>query len=220
MYDRLYGLFGEDKLNILADKKILLVGVGGVGSGVFEVLIRSGIKNITIIDFDTYEKSNLNRQLNSLEDVIGKKKVEVMKKHAKMINPSINVIALDEYLKEDSDIDLKEFDFIIDACDSVNAKAMLIEKAFANNVRIITSLGVGNRVNPTQFTITKLDKVTSDPLGKKLRNYLKKANFNEEVIVLASKEVPIKSNPVSSYIAVSLTAGILIADYVIKELLK
>ncbi|MBR4230903.1 MAG: ThiF family adenylyltransferase [Bacilli bacterium] len=219
MYDRLKGLFG-DKLDFLAKKNILLVGVGGVGSSVFEVLIRSGIKNITIIDFDKYELSNINRQLNSNIEVIGKNKVDVLKEHANKINPDIKVESLITFLDENTNIDIKKYDYIIDACDSIKAKVLLVLACKKYNKKLICSLGVGNRVNPKSLEITTLKKTVNDPLGKKFRHELNKEGFNDEVVVLSSKEVPIKSNPVSSYIGVSMTAGILIADYVIKDLIS
>ena len=215
MYERLNKLINYEKLSKV---NILLVGIGGVGSACFEVLIRSGIQNITIID--TYEESNLNRQLNSSIDVIGKKKVEVLYNHAKSINPNINLEVRDEYINLNSIIDYKKYDFIIDACDSIEAKILLITKADENNVRIISSLGVGNRVKPSDLSINTLNKTVNDPLGKKLRQNLRKINFYDDVVVVSSKELPIKKTPVSSYIGVSSYAGILLADYVIKEVIK
>ena len=110
MYERLNGLFNKNSLNILEKARILLVGVGGVGSVCFEVLIRSGIKNITIIDFDTYEESNLNRQLHSNINNIGKKKVDILKQYTTNINPEINVITRDEFIKSDSVIEYSNYE--------------------------------------------------------------------------------------------------------------
>lgn len=217
MYERIKDLLDLEKLKKV---NILLVGVGGVGSACFEVLIRSGVQNITIIDFDYYEESNLNRQLNSSINVIGKKKVEVLYNHAKEINKDINVEIRDEFIKKDSIIDYKKYDYIIDACDSIEAKILLITKADENNVRIISSLGVGNRVKPSDLSINTLNKTVNDPLGKKLRQNLRKIGFKSDVKVVSSKELPIKKTPVSSYIGVSSYAGILLADYVIKEVIN
>ncbi len=219
MYDRLKGLFGLTKLDNLAQKNILLVGVGGVGSAVFEVLIRSGIQKLTIIDFDKYEISNLNRQLNSSTKTINHSKVSVLKEHALEINPNICIEVLDTFFDEKTDLDFQPFDYIIDACDSIQAKVSLIEKCHALGKKIICSLGVGNRIEPQKLEITTLKKTVNDPLGAKLRHELNKIAFEGDVVVLSSKELPIKSHPVSSYIGVSMTAGILIADYVIKDLI-
>lgn len=220
MYDRLQGLFGQDKLNELASKNVLLVGVGGVGSAVFEVLIRSGVQKIAIVDFDQYEESNLNRQLNSNLQVIGASKVDVLKKHAFDINPHIIIDDYHLFLDEKTTFDYSKYDYIIDACDSIKAKVHLVLMAQKFHKKIICSLGVGNRMDPKMLEITTLKKTVNDPLGKKFRHALSKINYLDDVKVLSSKEIPIKSNPVSSYIGVSMTAGILIADYVIKDLLS
>jgi tRNA A37 threonylcarbamoyladenosine dehydratase len=217
MYERIKDLLDLEKLK---KANILLVGVGGVGSACFEVLIRSGVQNITIIDFDSYEDSNLNRQLNSNLNVIGKKKVEVLYNHAKSINKDINIEIRDEFLKKDSIINYKKYDYIIDACDSIEAKILLITKAYENDVKIVSSLGVGNRVNPSDLSINTLNKTVNDPLGKKLRQNLRKIGFKSDVKVVSSKELPIKKTPVSSFIGVSSYAGILLADFVIKEVVN
>ncbi|MBQ6840742.1 MAG: ThiF family adenylyltransferase [Bacilli bacterium] len=220
MYERLNGLFSKDQINILNTAKILLVGVGGVGSVCFEILIRSGIKNITVVDFDTYEESNINRQLHSNINVIGKNKVDVLKKYAQNISRDIKVTVINEFLNKDSNLNYDDYDYIIDACDSIGAKILLITKAKEYNKSIISSLGVGNRIDPTKLTINSLRKTTGDPLGKKLRHELNKIDFHDDVKVVSSCELPIKANPVSSYMSVSATAGILLADAVIKDLIN
>lgn len=218
MYERLNGLFSDNQINRLNETNILLVGVGGVGSVCFEILIRSGIKNITIIDFDTYEESNLNRQLHSNIDVIGCKKVDGLKKYAQNINKSINVVTINEFLNKESKLDYEKYDYIIDACDSIEAKVLLITKAKEYNKKIICALGVGNRVEPNKLSVNTLRKTIGDPLGKKLRHELNKISFEGDVKVISSSELPIKANPVSSYMSVSAYAGILLADAVIKDL--
>ena len=218
MYERLKGLLSDNQIDILNRANILLVGVGGVGSICFEILIRSGIKNITIIDFDTYEDSNLNSQLHANKSVINYKKVDVLKKYAENINPDICVTAIDEYLNKDSILNYRKYDYIIDACDSIEAKILLITQAQKYNKKIISSLGVGNRIDPTKLSISTLRKTTGDPLGKKLRHELNKIDFLDDVKVISSTEIPIKANPVSSYMSVSAVAGILLADAVIKDL--
>lgn len=221
MYDRLELLFGKENLDVLAKKHIILVGMGGVGSFCFEVLIRSGIKKLTIIDFDTYEESNLNRQLHSNQNTIGHKKVEVLKNYAKNINNNITVNALDMFIDESTNLDLSKYDYIIDAVDSLKAKMMLILKATEQNIPIISSLGMAGKVNPSDICITTLEKTYNDPLAKKLRIMLKKEDFKGKVKVVFSKELPQKSKRnLPSYISVTAYAGILLADTVIKDLIK
>lgn len=221
MEERLINLFGLKNLQKLKSKNILLVGIGGVGSFCFETLVRSGIENITVIDFDTYEESNLNRQLYALHSTIGLKKIDTAMQRAKDINPNVNIIIYDEFLDLNSNIDFSKYDYIIDACDSVPAKVNIILRAYKENVKIISSLGIGNRVKPDMVKISTLKESLKDPLGKKLNHYLvKKYNFLEDIPVVKSDEKPIKSNPISSYVCVTSIAGILLADFVIKDIIK
>ena len=220
MYDRLKGLFTEDNISKLNSINVLLVGVGGVGATCLEVLVRTGIKNITIVDYDTYEESNLNRQLHSNNLNIGSKKIEVLKKEMEAINPNIEVNAIDTFIDDKTNLNLRKFDYIIDACDSIKAKIYLITKANELGIKEISALGAGNRLDPSLMEITTLNKTTNDPLAKKLRYELKKINYNEKVMVASSKEIPIKSNPVSSYMPVASYSGMLLADYIIKDVIN
>lgn len=220
MYDRIINLFTQEKLDILKTKHVLIVGVGGVGSGAAECLVRSGVRNLSIIDFDNYEESNLNRQLHATRNVIGKAKVDVVKSHLLMIDNTLNINAYNMRLDKESKFDFSNIDYIIDACDSVDAKIYLIKKAKELNIKLISSLGVGNRLDSSKISINTLNKTINDPLGKKLRHELKKDNYYDDVVVVSSCELPKKLNPVSSYIGVSLSAGILLADYIIKDVLN
>ncbi len=219
MYERLYDIFSEDSINKLHKANILLAGVGGVGSFCFEALIRSGIQNITIIDFDVYEESNLNRQLHSNKNNIGKKKVSVLKEYALNINPDIKVNAIDDYLNEDSNIDITAYDYIIDAVDSINAKCLLIKLASENNKKIISSMGIAKRLEPSMLMVTTLDKTYSDPLAKKLRYEVKKRGLSDKIKVVFSKEAPVKCEKLGSYMIATAYAGLLLADTVIKDII-
>ena len=137
MKERLINLFGESNLEKIKNAHILLVGIGGVGSFCFETLIRCGVENITVIDFDTYEESNLNRQLYATIDTLGKKKIDTTLIRAKSINENVNINVLDTFLDFNSDFDFSLYDYIIDACDSVPAKANLILNAKKYNKKII-----------------------------------------------------------------------------------
>ena len=170
MKKRLINLFGESNLENIKNAHILLVGIGGVGSFCFETLIRCGVENITVIDFDTYEASNLNRQLYATLDTLGKKKIDTALARAKSINENVNINVLDTFLDFNSDFDFSSYDYIIDACDSVPAKANLIINAKKYNKKIIVSLGIGNRVCPELVCKSTLKENLSDPLGKKLNH--------------------------------------------------
>lgn len=171
MKERLINLFGESNLEKIKNAHILLVGIGGVGSFCFETLIRCGVENITVIDFDTYEESNLNRQLYATIDTLGKKKIDTALIRAKSINENVNINVLDTFLDFNSDFDFSSYDYIIDACDSVPAKANLIINAKKYNKKIIVSLGIGNRVCPELVCKSTLKESLFDPLGKKLNHY-------------------------------------------------
>ncbi len=221
MKERLINLFGENNLEKIKNAHILLVGIGGVGSFCFETLIRCGVENITVIDFDTYEESNLNRQLYATIDTLGKKKIDTALIRAKSINENVNINVLDTFLDFNSDFDFSSYDYIIDACDSVSAKANLIINAKKYNKKIIVSLGIGNRVCPELVCKSTLKESLFDPLGKKLNHYLiKKCEFFDNVNVICSKEKPIKSQPISSYVCTTSVAGIYLSDYVIKDIIN
>lgn len=220
MYNRLDGIFSETDLERLNNTNILLVGIGGVGSFCFEALIRTGIKNITIIDYDTYEKSNLNRQLYATLSTLNNKKIEIALNHAKDIAKDLNIETMDTFLDKDTNINYKKYNYIIDACDSIPAKVNMITNAKKNGIKIISSLGVGNRKEPSKLSVTALKMVSHDPLGKKLKHELFKSGFDGDVTVVASNEVPIKHMPVSSYIGVTAYAGLLLADAVIKDIIN
>lgn len=221
MYDRVINLIGPDNFDILSKKKILLVGVGGVGGFVFEALIRSGIKNITVYDGDTVEITNLNRQLVANLDTIGKYKSDIAVSKAKKINEDINVSGYNKFLNASNINDLdKDYDYIIDACDSINTKLELIRFAEDKNIKIISSMGVGNRLDASRLIVTRLNKTSNDPLAKKLRKLVKDNNLNMNTLVLCSKEVPIKKGKVDSLITLPGVAGLLIANYVINDLIN
>lgn len=221
MFDRIELLIGKQNLNKLASKKILLVGLGGVGGTTLETLVRSGFNNITIVDFDTFESTNLNRQILANVNVLGSKKVKVGLARSELINPDIIINAKDLFLDENNLKTLGKFDYIIDACDSTNTKISLIKYALENKIKIISCMGMGNKTDPTKVEITKLSKTNNDPLAKKIRNTLKKAKINDDIDVVSSIELPLKSKgTISSMMPVPSVAGIYLAYYVIKDILK
>lgn len=215
MYERLNNIINIDKLN---SKNILLVGVGGVGSFCYEALIRSGIKNITIIDFDKYEISNLNRQLHSNLNTLDKYKVDVIKDYTSLIDKSIIVSTINEKLDTSSTIDVTKYDYVIDACDSISAKVLLAKACKENKIKFISSCGIGNRNNPELIKIMKLDDVKCDHLAKSFKDALRKENITTNIKVVASSEIPKKYIPVRSYMPVTAYAGLILADKVIKDL--
>ena len=221
MYDKIIKLIGEENFKRINSKKILLVGVGGVGGFVFEALIRSGFNDITIIDKDKVEITNLNRQLVANLETIDRKKVDIAKDKALNINKNIKIKPIETFLdKNNMNILDNDYDFIIDACDTLNTKLELIKFANLNNIPIISSMGMGNRVDASRIKITTLDKTNNDPLSKKLRKLCRENNIKGHIKVVCSEEVPIKKGEVNSMITSPGIAGLLIVNYIINEIIS
>ncbi len=223
--DRILKLISKEELNKIKALNILIVGVGGVGGYALEALVRSGVLNITIVDKDKIDESNLNRQIISLKSNITKSKVEEAKNRCLDIRDNANIIAIEKFLTKDNLVEIlnnNKYDYIIDACDNVTVKIELINYAFNNNINIISCLGTGNRFNPEELTITTLDKTFNDPLAKVMRKLLKERNIKKKVTVCWSKESPLKINSRTpgSMMFVPASAGILIASYIIRKELQ
>lgn len=221
--DRLEKMIGKDNAKKISDIKVLVVGIGGVGGAALEMLVRSGVNNIFIADFDTFEESNLNRQILSLRDNIGEKKIDVARKRILNINPNCNVTIYEDKINYDvlSKIEA-HLDYIIDACDDINAKLDLVKYALKNGIKIISSCGTGNRMHPELLTISNIWKTEYDPLAKKFRSILRKENINYKLPVVYSKEQPVikTSGSVGSFAVVPNAAGILLASYCLNDCLE
>ena len=220
---RLELIIDEANLNNNKNLNILLVGLGGVGGSCFEALLRLGINNITVVDNDVFETSNLNRQILSNINNIGKYKTDEAIKHAKTINPNINITGINKFINIDNLSLLNgPYDFIIDACDTITTKALLIEYALNNGFKIITCCGTGNKFHPEYLTITTLDKTINDPLSKDLRKILRNKNITTKIPCVWSPELPVKTNTktIGSNVLVPNTAGLLLASYVINNTIK
>lgn len=220
--ERTEALIGKEKLNEIINKKILLVGIGGVGGYTLESLVRIGIKNITIIDYDKFDKTNINRQILSTQENIGSIKVLEAMKRYKKINPSLNLVCVNNKLtKENSSVFLNNsYDYIIDACDDMEAKIELIKYAENNNIKIITSCGTAKRIDASLLKVTRLDKTENDPLAKKLRSELRHNDLSLKIPCLCSTELPKDIDTLGSISYVPAVAGLLITNYVINDLLK
>lgn len=203
---------------------ILIVGVGGVGSYALESLVRSGIENIIIIDNDTIDITNLNRQIIALEENIGCKKIEVAKKRALSINPKLHITTYDIFLNAEniSILNNHRIDYIVDACDTISTKIALIKYALKTNCKIISSMGTGKRLDASQLEITTLKKTQNDPLAKIIRKKLREENLSLNIPVIWSREEPVKieSKTIASCSYVPATAGLLITSYIINDILK
>ena len=222
-------LIGKEGIEKLQNAKVVIYGVGGVGSFVAEGLARSGIGNMVLIDNDVVSISNLNRQIHANIETIGKKKVEVMKERILKINPNakINTYMADEVENGEESIIDSTFSYIIDAVDTVSTKLKLIERASKLNVPIISAMGAGNKLDPTRFEVTDIYKTSVCPLAKVMRKELKNRVI-KKLKVVYSKEQPIKHETNEMYekrvpgsIAfVPSVVGLIIASEVIKDILK
>ena len=221
MFDRLELLIGKENIEKISKINVLIVGIGGVGGTALEALVRSGVKNITIIDKDVFSESNLNRQILSTRDSIGLYKVDVGINRCKNINPDVNITGLKINLDEKNVNELEYFDYIIDACDDINAKLALMQYANKNNINLISSMGTGKRLNPSNVIITRLDKTSNDPLAKKMRYEARKRGLKLNIPVVCSKEEPINNDRIiASSIFVPSTAGLMLAYYIIEKVIS
>lgn len=224
MLERLELLVDKEKLDTFINSNILIVGIGGVGGAALTALVRSGLKNVTVIDNDTFTYSNLNRQLLSDSTVIGKNKVDVAITKMKEINPELNITGIKEFIIKDNidSIDFSKFDYVIDCQDTTTTKILLIKKCLEYNTKIICSMGTGNRFDPSKLMITDIWKTNNDPLAKRVRNILRKENIKAKIPVLSSSELPIKTGceTIGSNAFVPNSAGFLIASYVFNDIIN
>lgn len=222
MFERLIGLIGEEKLKEIERKKILLIGVGGVGSYALEALIRNGFYDITIVDFDTIDLSNLNRQLITDSTNIGKYKVDEAKKRALLINPNIKIQTINEKLNKENLINLlnQNFDYIIDACDTLDVKFALMENSIHYSYKLISSMGTAKKIDPTKLEITTLNKTNNDPIARLLRNKVRKAHINKKIYVVSSTEVPKQINMLGTANLVPSVAGLLCVSFIFNDIIK
>ena len=224
MLERSKLLFSDEQLNDFSNSNILIVGVGGVGGACFEALVRMGIKNISVVDGDVFSKSNLNRQLLCTKDNIGHSKVNEALLRAKSINPDILVETYEMFLNEANidEIDYKKYNYIIDCCDTMTTKLLLIKKALEYNIKIISSMGTGNRVDPTKIEIMNIWKTQNDPVAKVMRKMLRDNHIKYKLPVLCSTELPIKTHEriPGSVSFVPNVAGFCIASYVFNDIIN
>lgn len=224
MLERSKLLFSDEQLNDFSNSNILIVGVGGVGGACFEALVRMGIKNISVVDGDVFSKSNLNRQLLCTKDNIGHSKVNEALLRAKSINPDILVETHEMFLNEANidEIDYKKYNYIIDCCDTMTTKLLLIKKALEYNIKIISSMGTGNRVDPTKIEIMNIWKTQNDPVAKVMRKMLRDNHIKYKLPVLCSTELPIKTHEriPGSVSFVPNVAGFCIASYVFNDIIN
>lgn len=219
-------LIGKEGIEKLQKAKVAIFGIGGVGSFVVEGLLRAGIGNFILIDDDKVSLTNLNRQIIATRKTIEKPKVEVAKERILEINPNANVEIHQEFFMPDSkEIIDNTVDYIVDSVDTVTAKIELVMRANKLNIPIISSMGTGNKIDPTKFEVTDIYKTSMCPLAKVMRKELKNRGI-KKLKVVYSKEEPIKVDKTSgkqvpgSISFVPSVAGLIIAGEVVKDIIK
>lgn len=217
-------LVGKENLKTIQNKSILVIGIGGVGSYAIESLVRSGISKFIIVDNDIIDITNLNRQLMTDITNIEENKVDVIEKRIQLINPNCEVIKIKEFIsKENIEILFKEpIDYIVDACDTIETKKQLILECIKRKIKFISVMGTGNKLDPTMLEIIDIRKTSYDPIAKIIRKMIKEKNIKEKIIVVCSKEQPIKNSPnqIGSNSFVPATAGLLCTSFIINDILK
>ena len=224
MFDRTIALIGKDNLDKIKNSSILIIGVGGVGGYAIEALIRSGIENITLVDYDKIDISNINRQIIAKESNIGKSKVEEWKKRILEINSNVNVTIIKEKITKDN-IDIlfnKKYDYIIDACDTVIVKKILIKKCKEKNIKLLTICGMGKKINPSLVKICDIKDTEYDPIAKELRKYIRDNHIKGKIPCIFSNEKPITNDKkiIASMTPVPAVAGIYAAYYIINNIIQ
>lgn len=221
MFDRLEVLIG-DKINILKNKTVMIIGLGGVGGNAFETIVRSGVENIIVVDNDIVDITNLNRQALAFNWSLNKSKVEVAEIIANQINQKCKIKKIKLFLNEENidEIYNSKIDFVIDAIDTINSKKLIIKKCIQKKIPFISVMGTGNKMHPELLEITDIKKTEYDPIARILRKMINDNQIKEKVPVIYSKEKPLLKGKIGSNAFVPSTAGILAASYAINKMLE
>lgn len=230
IFSRTQMLLGEEAVIKLQNSKVIIFGVGGVGGYTVEALVRCGIGEITLVDYDTIDITNINRQIIALQHNIGKYKVDEFKQRINDINPNCKVNVYKEKLMPENidNFNLKEYDYIIDAIDNISAKIALAKYTSDNNIKIISSMGMGAKLDPTMIKVSDIHKTSGCPLARVMRKELRKRNIKKLKVVwseespkgehLENKEIG-KRTP-SSISFVPSVAGLIIGGEIINDLIS
>lgn len=235
-FDRTKRLLGEEAMIKLKNAHVAVFGIGGVGGHAADALVRSGIGEITIVDSDEIAESNINRQLIATTKTVGRKKVDVMKEHLLEINPDVQVHVYDCFFLPETkgQFDFTKYSYVIDAVDTVTAKLALVEACEEAGVSIVSSMGAGNKLDPTAFEVADIYKTSVCPLAKVMRRELKKRNI-KHLKVVYSKELPMEAKEDEGFVSdeararravpgsiafVPSVAGLILAGEVIKDIAK
>lgn len=223
IYNRTEIILGKESIQKIKNSKVCICGIGGVGSFAMEALARIGVRYITVIDKDKVDATNINRQLIATVDNVNNPKVKVGEERIKSINPNIDVKTHEIFITKDNIAEYIDntYDYVIDAIDSVESKVALIKYCYTNNINVISSMGMANRINPLDIKVADLYKTKMCPLAKIMRKKLKELDV-EKLKVVYSEENAIKPNAkeLGSVSFVPSVAGLVIASEVIKDIIK
>ena len=219
---RLESLVGEENIQKIKALNVLVLGLGGVGGYVVESLVRCGVSNITLVDGDTIKPSNINRQIIATVKNNNKYKTKEWKKRIKKINPDAIVNIINTHITEDNMEVLfsMKYDYIIDCCDTSKVKIKLIKECHEKGIKVVSSMGMANKMDATKIMISTLDKTETDPLAKKIRSEIRNKDIMRDVTVVYSNETPINNTMLGSTAFVPAVAGLYITNYIIKNIKK
>lgn len=215
-------LIGDTNVKKLENSKVIIFGVGGVGSFAAEAVCRAGVGKITLVDNDTVAKSNINRQLPALNSTVGREKATVMAERMRDINPQGEFESICKFFTEENreEFDIGSYDYVLDCIDSVPSKIALIKTAKEKGVNIISAMGAGNRLAPEKFEITDISKTSYCRLARAVRQKLKKEGIEHLTVVYSKEEAVQRQGTPASISFVPSVAGLLMASKVIKDLIK
>lgn len=218
-------LLGNEALEILKNKTVLVVGIGGVGSFCVEALARTGIGHLILVDKDKVESSNINRQLLATTETIDQVKVIVMKKRIQTLNPECKVDTYDCFYdcSMDEKIFSQKIDSVIDCIDSIKSKQDLAMACIQRDIPFLSSMGTARRLDPSKLEIMELEKTSYDPIAKRMRNWKRKNKIRNKIWVVCSTEPPRPveaGKPLPSMIFVPASAGLLLASECVKKLIN
>lgn len=218
-------LLGNEALEILKNKTVLVVGIGGVGSFCVEALARTGIGHLILVDKDKVESNNINRQLLATTETIDQVKVAVMKKRIQTLNPECKVDMYDCFYdcSMDEKIFSQKIDFVIDCIDSIKSKQDLAMACIQRDIPFLSSMGTARRLDPSKLEIMELEKTSYDPIAKRMRNWKRKNKIRNKIWVVCSTEPPRPveaGKPLPSMIFVPASAGLLLASECVKKLIN
>jgi tRNA A37 threonylcarbamoyladenosine dehydratase len=222
IYTRTEMMLGTDAVERLKSAHVAVFGVGGVGGFTAEALARAGVGSISLVDSDRVAVSNINRQIIATHSSVGMYKTEAMKARIADINPECTVTVYNQFYSEETPVPLDGLDYVADCIDSVRSKLHLITTATQSGIRVISSMGSGNKLDPTRFTVADISKTHTDPLAKVIRTELRKRGINRLKVVF-SDEPPINPSGERTPGSVSFVpsvVGLIIAGEIIKDIIK